>query len=455
MRPSARAAAFVLPSLLGAMFAAGAPTPGGEDLTVAADGADAYSLPAPGLDATQLETFANGRQEFHQHWVVLPAIGGKWGRGPTSNGEECSGCHAGNGRGRAPDAGDEPLSSMVVRLSVPGEDERGGPTPHPAYGDQLQEQGELGRVPAEGETSLAWTEREERLADGARVTLRAPSLSFRRLAFGPLGSDTLTSARIAPPVIGAGLLDAVPESQLREIAAQQRALGFNGRPNYVWDARTRSTVPGRFGWKANQPNLLQQVASAYLADLGVTTELYPSDNCPAAQVACQKRPGGTVPEQTWRPFEEILFYLRALGVPAQREAGAPAVRRGAQVFAQAQCAACHVPELRTGEYPAFPRLAHQSIRPYTDLLLHDMGEGLADGRPDFRAGGRDWRTPPLWGLGLRAQVNGNRGLLHDGRARTLAEAVLWHGGEAAGSREIFRRLPAEDRAALFAFLESL
>jgi CxxC motif-containing protein (DUF1111 family) len=270
-----------------------------------------------------------------------------------------------------------------------------------------------------------------------------------------MGDDALASPRIAPPVIGTGLLDAVPDSQLLAIAASQRALGFNGRPNHVWDAQSQSILIGRFGWKANQPNLRQQVASAYLADLGVTTELYPSENCPAVQVACRKRPGGTVPEQTWRPFEEILFYLRALGVPAQREPDAPAVRHGARIFAQVQCAACHVPELRTGEYPAFPRLAHRSIRPYTDLLLHDMGEGLADGRPDFRAGGRDWRTPPLWGLGLRAQVNGNRGLLHDGRARTLAEAVLWHGGEAAGSRESFRQLPAEDRAALFAFLESL
>jgi CxxC motif-containing protein (DUF1111 family) len=453
MRQPARAAALL--SLLGGALAAAAPAPDTGDLAVAANGADAYALPAPGLDATQLETFANGRQEFHQHWVVLPVIGGKWGRGPTSNGEECSGCHAGNGRGRAPEGADEALVSMVVRLSVPGEDEHGGPAPHPAYGDQLQEQGELGRVPAEGEASIAWTGHEEVLADGTRVALRAPKITFRKLAFGPMGDDALASPRIAPPVIGTGLLDAVPDSQLLAIAASQRALGFNGRPNHVWDAQSQSILIGRFGWKANQPNLRQQVASAYLADLGVTTELYPSENCPAVQVACRKRPGGTVPEQTWRPFEEILFYLRALGVPAQREPDAPAVRHGARIFAQVQCAACHVPELRTGEYPAFPRLAHRSIRPYTDLLLHDMGEGLADGRPDFRAGGRDWRTPPLWGLGLRAQVNGNRGLLHDGRARTLAEAVLWHGGEAAGSRESFRQLPAEDRAALFAFLESL
>lgn len=430
------------------------PPPGG-DLTVAADSAQAYSLPAPGLDASQLELFANGRQEFHQHWVVLPVIGGKWGRGPTSNGEECTGCHAGNGRGRAPENADENLVSMVVRLSVPGEDAHGGPAPHPDYGDQLQEQGELGKVPAEGEASVSWIEHDEVLADGTRVPMRAPQVAIRKLAFGPLDESVRISARIAPPVIGAGLLDAVPEAGLLQIARRQRAAGFNGRPNYVWDEQTQSVAVGRFGWKANQPNLRQQVAAAYLGDMGVTTMLYPADNCPVVQSACRKRPGGTVPEQTWRPFDEVLFYMRALGVPAQRGAGDMAVARGERIFAQAQCAVCHVPELRTGDYPAFSRLAGQVIRPYSDLLLHDMGEGLADGRPDFLAGPRDWRTPPLWGLGLGAKVNGNTGLLHDGRARTLAEAVLWHGGEAEPAREAFRRLSADERAALFAFLESI
>jgi CxxC motif-containing protein (DUF1111 family) len=438
-----------------ALAGAGQPELSGGDLTVVADAAQAYSLPAPGLDAAQLELFANGRQEFHQHWVVLPVIGGKWGRGPTSNGEECSGCHAGNGRGRAPGNADENLVSMVVRLSVPGEDANGGPLPHPAYGDQLQEQGELGRIPAEGEASVRWIEHEETLADGTRVTLRKPELALRKLAFGPIEKTVLTSLRIAPPVIGAGLLDAVPESELLRIAQAQRERGVNGRPNYVWDAQAQAVVVGRFGWKANQPSLRQQVAAAYLGDMGVTTMLYPADNCPEVQVACRKRPGGTVPEQTYRPFDEIVFYTRALGVPARRRANDPAVVEGARLFEQSQCAACHVPELRTGDYPDFPRLAHQAIRPYSDLLLHDMGEGLADGRPDFRAGPRDWRTAPLWGLGMGIAVNGNGGLLHDGRARNLTEAVLWHGGEAQPAREAFRQLSAADRSALLAFVESL
>ena len=212
----------------------------GGDFTAMDDSALAYSLPGPGLDSAQIELFAGGRQEFHQRWVVLAVIGGKWGRGPTSNGETCVDCHAGNGRGHAPDSDRETLVSMVLRLSVPGEDEHGGPLPQPNYGDQLQNQGELGRVFAEGDAIVVWKEHEERLADGSGVALRTPKPGFTNLAFGPLGADVLTSLRIAPPVFGSGLLDAVPEDALLDIARQQRALGFNGRPNRVWDAENQS-----------------------------------------------------------------------------------------------------------------------------------------------------------------------------------------------------------------------
>ena len=427
----------------------------GGDFTVMDDSASAYSLPGPGLDTAQIEVFAGGRQEFHQRWVVLAVIGGKWGRGPTSNGESCIDCHAGNGRGHAPDSERETLASMVVRLSVPGENENGGPLPHPNYGDQLQNQGELGRVFAEGDAMIAWSEREERMADGSSVTLRTPQLGFTNLAFGPLGAGTMTSARIAPPVVGAGLLDAIAEDAVLDIARRQRELGFNGRPNTVWDVEKQSTALGRFGWKANQPSLRQQNASAFLNDMGITTRVFKQENCPAKQVACRKRPLGMVPEQPERAFNELLFYTQALAVPARRLTDDPVALRGERLFAEAQCAVCHVPEIRTGDYPALPRLAHQVIRPYTDLLLHDMGEGLADGRPDFLAGPRDWRTPPLWGIGLSRKVNGNAVFLHDGRARDLTEAILWHGGEAEGSREAFRKMPKPEREALLAFLSSL
>ena len=458
MRPRSLPA-FVVALAASAVFAFAGEMPlparSGGSFTVADESALAYSLPGPGLDQAQLELFVNGRQEFYQRWVVLAVIGGKWGRGPTSNGEICIDCHAGNGRGHAPDSVRETLASMVVRLSVPGEGEHGGPLPHPNYGDQLQNQGELGRVFPEGDAFVAWSEHEERLADGSGVTMRMPTLGFTNMAFGPLGADVMTSVRIAPPVIGAGLLEAVAVSELLDIARRQRELGFNGRPNYVWDAERQTTALGRFGWKANQPSLKQQNASAFLNDMGVTTSVFKRENCPQIQTACRKRPTGMVPEQPDRAFNELLFYTRALGVPARRRIDDPVTAHGEQLFAQAQCVVCHVPEMKTGEYPALPRLAHQVIRPYTDLLLHDMGEGLADGRPDFLAGPRDWRTPPLWGIGLSKTVNGDASLLHDGRARNLTEAVLWHGGEAAASRDAFVRMPKPEREALLTFLDSL
>jgi CxxC motif-containing protein (DUF1111 family) len=189
--------------------------------------------------------------------------------------------------------------------------------------------------------------------------------------------------------------------------------------------------------------------------MGVTTSVFKRENCPQIQTACRKRPTGMVPEQPDRAFNELLFYTRALGVPARRRIDDLVTAHGEQLFAQAQCVVCHVPEMKTGEYPALPQLANQVIHPYTDLLLHDMGEDLADGRPDFLAGPRDWRTPPLWGIGLSKTVNGDASLLHDGRARNLTEAVLWHGGEAAASRDAFVRMPKPEREALLTFLDSL
>src|SRR5882724_58321 len=194
------------------------PLAAGADFTVLDESALAYSLPGPRLDTSQLEPFAGGRQEFHQRWVALAVIGGKWGRGPTSNGDTCTDCHTGNGRGHAPDSDRETLASMVVRLSIPGENEHGGPLPHPKYGYQLQDQGELGRVFAEGDATIAWSESEERLPDGSSVTLRTPKLGFTNLAFGPLGADVMTSVRMAPPVFGAGLLDAIAENAVLDIA---------------------------------------------------------------------------------------------------------------------------------------------------------------------------------------------------------------------------------------------
>lgn len=426
-----------------------------EDVSVVTSGPDAYSQPLPGLSAEQRALFERGKAEFEQRWVVPFHIGGHWGRGPLSNGETCIDCHAAGGRGRAPDSMDTSLQSMLVRLSVPGADEFGGPPPHPAYGLQLQETGVLGKVPHEGHARVSYTESTVELAGGEHIVLRTPRVEIHSLNYGPLGKDTLISARVAPAVFGLGLLEAVAEDTLAEIAATQRARGFNGRLNRVADIEQRRAAPGRFGHKANQPSLRQQAAAALIEDVGVTTRIFPQENCTPVQRRCALFPSGGSPELADARLEALTFYLQALAVPARRNGDDPLVAQGEKLFEKALCDVCHVPVLRTGEYPPLPQISNRVIRPYTDLLLHDLGEALADGRPDYLAGTREWRTAPLWGIGLGTQVNGNEGYLHDGRARTLSEAILWHGGEAQPSRDRFVAMRRQERDALLAFLRSL
>ena len=428
--------------------------PGGA-ATVATQSEEAYQQPAPFLNAGEIEQFTAGRKGFAQHWVVAPSILGLWGRGPTSNAEACTDCHENGGRGRAPLDSTEPMRSMLVRLSIPGADVHGGPNPHPIYGDQLQNEGILGRVPPEGDPRVVWATHSVTVADGESVQLRAPALEFQNLNFGPLGAQVMTSPRVAPALVGVGLLDAVAEDNIRSLAADQHRHGLRGRVNVVWDVIKNREALGRFGYKANQPSVEQQIFLAYHADLGVTSRWFPEENCTAVQLECLAEPPGGHPELPQEFVEPVLFYARALAAPARRNLDDPRVKRGEALFHLAGCDGCHAPTLETGDYTALPALSHQTIHPYTDLLLHDMGDGLADGRPDFRAGGRDWRTAPLWGLGLSRTVNGNDSFLHDGRARNLTEAVLWHGGEARPSREQFAAMPKADRDALLAFLNSL
>ena len=266
----------------------------------------------------------------------------------------------------------------------------------------------------------------------------------------------LKSLRNGPALFGLGYLEAVEEKDILAIASAQKALGFNGRPNYVADDATFTRKLGRFGWKANQPSIKQQVAAAHLGDIGVTTSLYPDQDCSPKQKACFDSVSKYAkPELTDAAWEAVNFFMRATDAPRSRLHQDPQTERGEQLFAQLQCAVCHVPTLKTGSYPALPAIEHKTFSAYTDLLLHDMGEALADGRPDFKAGGNDWRTPPLWGVGLAHRVNAGMFLLHDGRARNVEEAVLWHGGEAKTSAENYKRLSASDRQALLAFVNAL
>ncbi|WP_235839990.1 di-heme oxidoreductase family protein [Derxia lacustris] len=423
--------------------------------------ADAERLARPplGLDDDGRAAFLRGRALFRQNWVIAPSDDRASGLGPLYNRISCVACHAGNGRGRPPERPDQRLRAMLVRLSLPGSGEHGAPRPHPRYGDQLNEEGVPGVAP-EGRAAIDWLAQPHRLADGSTVELRRPRIRLTEPGYGPFGA-VLTSARIGSPVLGLGLLDAVPAADLQRLASQPRDDGVRGRVNVVWSVAQGRTVIGRFGWKANAPDLRQQIAAAMIGDLGISSHEFPAQNCMPAQTACRAAPTAGAPELTDTELDDLARYLALLGAPPRRDQDAPEVRRGELRFAAAGCAACHRATLPVDAAAFALRLgiaapaAPATIAPYTDLLLHDLGAGLADGRPDYRAGPRDWRTPPLWGIGLADVIDAPARYLHDGRARSLEEAILWHDGEARAARLRYERLGAAGRAELLAFLRSL
>jgi CxxC motif-containing protein (DUF1111 family) len=423
----------------------------GGDTTIFDDTDEAFNYPARNLDDGARALFQIGDGVFNRNWITAPATPqGNDGLGPTFNALSCSGCHPNNGRGSPPQMPGDPMLAVLLRLSIPGSDPHGGPNPDPSYGDQLQPQAILG-VPAEGTPSVTYTEMPGSYGDGAAYSLRAPSYAIADLGFGPLGAGGMISPRVAPQLVGAGLLQAIPEATLRSFAAQN-----GGRLNQVWDTASATTVVGRFGWKANQPSVTQQTMGAFRGDIGITSALYPIKNCPAPQTACAAAPPSmSQPNLGALEANAMVVHGMTLAVPAARGLDAAAAQRGEALFTQAGCASCHIPKTQTGVVDGYPALSNQTIRPFTDLLLHDMGPGLADGRPDYLASGSDWRTPPLWALGLLPTVNDHEFLLHDGRARGFAEAILWHGGEAEAAKEAFRTMPKSDRDALVSFLQSL
>jgi len=286
--------------------------------------------------------------------------------------------------------------------------------------------------------------------------LRRPVYSLQNAAYGEPDPEMMISPRVANQMIGLGLLEAVPEEAILALADpdDRDGDGISGRPNYVRDVAGDRTVLGRFGWKANEPTVAQQTAGAFLGDMGITTPVFPEQNCTDAIAGCATAADGGSPEIEPDDFQKVVLYASTLAVPARRDWDDPQVLQGKALFNEIGCTACHKPILATGAHPTIPALSNQTIRPYTDLLLHDMGEGLADGRPDYEADGREWRTPPLWGIGLIETVNGHTHFLHDGRARNLTEAILWHGGEAQAARDRFAVLGQTEREALLRFLNS-
>lgn len=431
----------------------------GGDTTRVVTGASSFTFLIENAGPGRARAFSFGNRLFNTNWVQAPASVKTFdGLGPLFNRVSCAGCHTFDGRGRPPENPGDPMDSMLVRLSIEGRDANGGPMPHPAYGLQLSDRAIQGVKP-EGKARIDYDEVAGTYGDGTAFSLRKPRLSFSELAYGPM-DGVLTSPRVAPHVLGMGLLESVPEATLLALADPDDGDGdgISGRVNRVWSAIDGETRIGRFGWKANVASIREQTADAALGDIGLTTSVLPVQNCTAVQADClaaYAQPAEEGPEISDSFLERLVFYTQAIAVPRQRDAGTPEVVRGETLFRSAGCAACHMPTLKTGTEAVLPELANQTFHPFTDLLLHDMGPGLADGRPDFEASGSEWRTAPLWGLGLIEQVNGHTLLLHDGRARGFEEAILWHGGEAEASKEAFRTMPAGDRDALVRFLKSL
>ena len=432
------------PSPLAALARLGGPA------TVSVEGPHAFSLAAPGLSAKDRRAFSVGNAFFRDNWVIAPASAeGRDGLGPFFNANSCSACHMEDGRGSVPLDGEAGVG-VVVFLSPREADGE----PHPTYGGQLHDQAIPGVAP-EAAIRLSPATTTGRYPDGTPYELVRWDLSFDNAAYGPL-DEVRRSMRIGQQLAGVGLLEAIDEATLLalEDPDDRDGDGISGRAHRVIGADGTIGI-GRFGWKASQPTLEAQVIAALHEDLGITSRMRPHEAATDAQPEALAAPSGGSPEIDDHKIGRLAHYCRVLAVPAQRRVGDPQVEAGRELFAAIGCTACHLPELRTGTHSPIEAFRDVVIRPYTDLLLHDMGEGLADDRRDGAATGREWRTPPLWGLGLLKVVNPEARFLHDGRAATIEEAILWHGGEAEASRDRFMQLDASERAAVLAFLESL
>lgn len=385
------------------------------------------------------------------------------GLGPLFNARSCEGCHILDGRGHSPKDGALNETSLLVRISIPADTPelkeqltRTGVIPHPVYGGQIQDFALNGAKP-EAKVRVRYEYSNVKFADDSQVQIRKPVLSFESLNYGPFPDNLMTSARIATPMIGLGLLEAISDSRL--LAYEDRddrdGDGISGRGNRVWDVEQKRTVLGRFGWKAGQPNLKQQSAGAFSGDMGITSTLFPDDNCTESQTSCKAATPEKHPDVSDSILDKVVFYSRNLAVPLRMDSKDPDTLKGKALFAKANCTGCHISSFVTQKLKSQPEQSGQKIWPYTDLLLHDMGEGLADNRPEFLATGREWRTAPLWGIGKSKMVNPLGTFLHDGRARTVMEATLWHGGEAEDSKQAVLKMNKEQRRVLIRFVNSL
>jgi len=409
--------------------------------------------------------FWTGFSLFRDPWVIAPSsTRDRDGLGPLFITRSCVTCHHDGGRGPMSQAGIHQPISLLMRL--------GSTLPKvnavdPNYGGQIQPRAvnlihsRVKKQPSgEAWLDLQYQTIEGTFADGQPYQLRKPSYQLTKMAYGELAPNIGLSPRYAPSIYGMGLLDAIDE---QDLLAQQdiddaNEDGISAKYNLVTNVETKQLAIGRFGFKAKHPTLNQQVAAAFNGDIGITSPLFPKENCSDNQPNCHvvsnlgEQDGVEIPQKLLTLVNEFSAYI---GVQPARTLTSDRVQQGRKLFYTSGCAHCHTPSYTTAkDYPLIP-LANQKIWPYTDLALHDMGQGLADGITEFDANGQEWRTPPLWGIGIQKRISGSSNFLHDGRARSIEEAILWHGGEAAAAQQQYISLSSSDRAALLQFLKSI
>jgi CxxC motif-containing protein (DUF1111 family) len=433
--------------------------------------ADAFSQPSGNITFEDELEFKVGNGLFRKLWVSSPSSTlASDGLGPLYNARSCQRCHIKDGRGHPPEPNDTNAISMFLRVSIPGGPK--GATAQikdylvtqgdPIYGTQMQDFAVQGH-PAEYRLGVTYDEELIDLSEGETASLRHPTYEAKDLGYGPLHADSMLSPRIAPQMIGLGLLEAIPAADILSLTDPNDTdgNGISGRANIVMSVQFSQPMLGRFGLKAGSPTIREQSAAAFASDIGISSSLFPNGagECTNTQIRCQIAPHGDQDDRGTEiddlGLDLVTFYSRNLGVPARRDADDIAVLRGKKVFYETGCTSCHQPSFVTHRLKDQREQRFQLIWPYTDMLLHDMGPALADNRPEARATGQEWRTPPLWGIGLTQQVSGHTYFLHDGRARSLLEAVLWHGGEAQSQRDAVVNMSTADREALIKFLESL
>ncbi|MGE0284348.1 MAG: di-heme oxidoredictase family protein [Rhizobiaceae bacterium] len=433
---------------------------------------DAFSQSSANITFEEEATFKLGNGLFRKIWVSSPSsTQASDGLGPLFNARACQSCHLKDGRGHPPE-GAVDATSMFLRLAREADTDEEKAThangnmlnfPDPVYGAQLQDLAVPG-LAGEGRMTIAYQEMPVALGDGAVVSLRKPTYTVSDLAYGPLDPLTTLSPRVTPQMIGLGLVEQIHPADLlaRADPDDRDGDGISGRINRVYDASAKELTIGRFGWKAQTPSIRQQTADAFAGDIGISTPEVPRPygDCTSAEEKCLAMPTGVQPrlgdaEAPPPVMDLVTFYSQNLAVPARRGIAKADVLAGKKAFYETGCASCHTPKFVTRRDASNKAQQFQLIWPYSDFLLHDMGDGLADGQAVGDATGKEWRTPPLWGIGLTKRVSGHTFFLHDGRARNLTEAILWHGGEAQKARDGFAALPAKDRDNLIKFLESL